>query len=153
MNLIRRSGEPSVWTHELHPIRWLKEHVWKHPGSAQSAWPEEPGAFWPRFDVKESKSEIIVKADLPGLAERDLEVSLTGNRLVVRGERTFETHEESDTFYRSERAYGSFVRSFTLPEAVDPEGVRANLSKGVLTVSLPKRELEQSRRIQLRNGT
>lgn len=96
-------------------------------------------AFSPAFDVKETKDAYLFKADLPGMKESDLEVTLTGNRLTVGGKRDSEKEEKGERFYTYERNYGSFTRSFTLPEGVDTDKLLASLDQGVLTVSIPKR--------------
>ena len=96
-------------------------------------------AFAPAFDVKETKDAYIFKADLPGVKDSDLEVTITGNRLTVGGKRESEKEERGERFYTYERNYGSFSRSFTLPEGVDTEKLLASLDKGVLTVTVPKR--------------
>jgi HSP20 family protein len=103
--------------------------------------------------VKETKDAFIFKADLPGVDEKDLEVTLTGDRMVVSGKRESEKREESDRFYAYERSFGSFSRAFTLPEGVDGEHVQAELKNGVLTLTLAKRPEVQPRRIQVGSGS
>ena len=87
------------------------------------------GLFAPSFDVKENKEGYVFRADLPGVKEEDLEISLTGNRLAISGKREQEKHEQGDTYYASERSYGSFSRAFTLPDGTDAENVKAELKK------------------------
>ena len=101
--------------------------------------PDVEVRFAPQFDVKETKESYVFKADLPGIAEKDLEVSVSGNRLTVSGKREEEKKEEGDVFYTWERSYGAFTRSFTLPEGVDPEHVEAELKEGVLTIVAARR--------------
>jgi len=113
---------------------------------------EERGAIVPSFDVRETKDAYIFKADLPGFREQDIDVSVTGNRLSVSGKREAEQVEDSDTYYCCERSYGSFTRSFTLPEGVNAEQVQADLKEGVLSLRLPKTAEAQPKRIQLRGG-
>lgn len=110
----------------------------------------ELGGFVPTFEVKETKDSYLFKADLPGVQEKDLEISLTGNRLTVSGQREEEKKNEGDTYYAYERSYGSFSRSFTLPEGVEPEQVNAELKDGVLTVVAPKKPEMQPKRISLK---
>lgn len=109
--------------------------------------------FVPAFEVKETKESFIFKADLPGVDEKDIEVTLTGDRIVVSGKRENEKREESDRFYAYERGFGSFSRAFTLPEGVDGENVQADLKNGVLTLTLPKRPEVQPKRIKVGSGT
>jgi len=86
----------------------------------------------------------------PGVREEDLDISLTGNRLTVSGKREEEHREEDDRYYAYERSYGSFSRSFTLPEGGDVDHARADLSNGVLTVTLPKRPEVQPKKIEVK---
>ena len=109
------------------------------------------GGFAPTFVVKETKDAYLLHADLPGVKEENLEISLTGNRLSVSGHREQERRDQNDTFYASERSYGSFTRAFTLPEGVDGEGVTADLKNGVLTLSVPKKPEVQPRKVAI-NG-
>ena len=109
--------------------------------------------FVPTFEVKETKDSYVFKADLPGVKESDVDISLTGNRLTVSGHRQEERKEEGETFYAYERSYGTFSRSFTLPEGIDHENVQAELKDGVLHVAVPKKPEVQPKRIQLKGGT
>ncbi len=107
-------------------------------------------SFAPAFDLKETRDAYLLKADLPGVREEDVDVSVTGNRLTVRGQRESERREEGDTQYIYERSHGAFTRSFTLPEGVDADRVEADLDDGVLTVRLPKRPEVQPRKVSLK---
>jgi HSP20 family protein len=109
-------------------------------------------SFAPTFDVKETKDAYVFRADLPGVKEDDLEISLTGNRLVVSGHREQESREQGETYYATERSYGAFSRAFTLPEGIDGENVNAELKNGVLHVTVPKKPEVQPRRISVGNG-
>lgn len=108
--------------------------------------------FFPAFDVQETNDRYIFKADLPGVKESDIQISLTGNQLTISGKREMEHEEETQNYFIIERAYGSFTRSFTLPQGADTEHCRAELKDGVLTVVLPKRPEMQPRRIGLGGG-
>jgi HSP20 family protein len=105
--------------------------------------------FTPRFDVKETGDAFVLKADLPGVKEEELDVSLNGNQLTISGKREEERREEGEQYYAMERSYGSFVRSFSLPDSVDSEHVVADLKHGVLTLHLPKRPEAQPKRIAI----
>ncbi len=109
--------------------------------------------FVPSFEVKETKDGYVFKADLPGIKEKDLDISLTGNRLTVSGHREEEKQEEGERYFTYERAYGSFSRSFTLPEGVDAEHVQAELKEGVLTLSVAKKPEVKAKKIELKPGT
>jgi HSP20 family protein len=99
---------------------------------------EWPGALSPSVDVTENDQEITVSAELPGLDEKDIEVSLAHNVLTVSGEKKEEKEDKGKDFYRMERSYGSFQRSVSLPAEVEPDKVEARFNKGVLTITLPK---------------
>lgn len=105
--------------------------------------------FTPSFDVKETKDAYVICADLPGVREDDVDVSLSGNRLSISGERAQEEKKEDETWYAIERRWGSFSRSFTLPEDVDPEHCEATFENGVLKVHLAKHEEARPRHIKL----
>jgi HSP20 family protein len=106
-------------------------------------------AFVPAFEVKETKDAYVFKGDVPGVKEDDVEISLTGNRLTISGHRKEEKREETDQYHAYERSYGSFSRSFTLPEGIDNEHVNAELTEGVLTVSVPKTPEVQPKKISI----
>jgi HSP20 family protein len=110
------------------------------------------GLFTPRFDVKETKDAYVLKADLPGVKEEEIEVSLSGSMLTISGEKKEEYKQEGEQYYAMERSYGSFARSFSLPDSTDGEHVTAELKDGVLTVSVPKRAEAQSRKIAIGKG-
>jgi HSP20 family protein len=105
--------------------------------SMLGAW--EQGRFIPRFDIKETNEGFLIRADLPGIEEKDLKVTLTGNRLTVAGTREQETTKEHEQLHMVERSYGSFTRAFALPEGVDASKVHAELKNGVLTLMLPRK--------------
>jgi HSP20 family protein len=110
------------------------------------------GEFTPRFDVKETKDAYVIKADLPGVKEGDLEVSLNGNMLSIRGRREEERKEEGENYYALERSSGSFTRSFTLPASADGENVSADLREGVLEVKIPKTAEAQPKKVAIGKG-
>jgi len=95
-------------------------------------------AFSPKVDVKEGEGEVRVTAELPGIEEKDVEVSVSGDVLTIQGEKREEKEEKGEERYRLERSYGSFRRSFSLPCEVDSAKATATYKKGVLTIVLPK---------------
>ena len=107
------------------------------------------GAWAPSVDIYENKDQIVLEAELPGMKQEDFNLSIENNVITLRGERKFEKTEENDNYHRVERSYGSFTRSFTLPQTVSGEGVTAEYSNGVLRVTLPKREETKARRIEI----
>ena len=110
--------------------------------SAMTAWA-------PAVDIYETPNELVVKADLPDVNEKDIDVRVENNLLTIRGERKFEKSVSEENFLRVERAYGSFSRSFSLPNTVNPEAIRAEYKNGVLNVTLPKREESKPRQVKV----
>ena len=103
----------------------------------------------PAVDILETENELVLKADLPDLKLEDIEVRVEDGTLTMRGERKFEKEEKSKGYHRIERSYGSFSRSFSLPDTVDSEGVAAAYKNGVLTVTLPKKEAAKPRQVKV----
>lgn len=103
----------------------------------------------PAVDILETENELVLKADLPEVALKDIEVRVENNTLTLKGERKFEKDENTKGYHRIERSYGSFVRSFTVPSSVDSEHVAADYKNGVLTVTLPKKEAAKPRQVKV----
>jgi len=112
---------------------------------------DEPARYTPEFEIKETKDGFVFKADVPGVKEKDLEITMTGNRLSISGKREAEKEESTDSYYARECSYGCFTRVFTLPEGTDGnDNIRAELNQGVLTLLLPKRPELQPKRIEVK---
>lgn len=141
---------PQGW----EPLRTLRDLFRWDPFAEMvpAGWGGEGAAFAPDFEVKETKDSFVFKADLPGIKESDLDVRLTQNRLTVAGKRESEKTDKGDTFYAYERSYGSFSRSFTLPEGVNADKIKAELKDGVLTIELPKPPELQPKKIAVKNA-
>ncbi len=107
------------------------------------------GAWTPSVDIFENKDQLVLEAELPGMSREDFELTIENSVLTLRGERRFEKTSEADNYHRVERAYGSFSRSFTLPQTVSSEGATAEYKNGVLRVTLHKREEVKARRIEI----
>ena len=105
--------------------------------------------FAPPVDVYEDEHNIILKIEVPGIDEKDIDVRIENNTLTVHGERKFEQEEKEENFRRVERQYGSFTRSFTIPNTVDAEGVQANYEKGILKVRLAKKAEAKPKQIKV----
>jgi HSP20 family protein len=114
--------------------------------------PAAQAGFAPSFEIKETKDAYVFKADIPGVKESDLEVTVTGNRLTLSGKREAEKQEQTETYYTCERSYGEFTRAFTLPEGVDMNSVHAELNQGVLTVSIRKTPEAQPKKIAVQSA-
>ncbi len=107
-------------------------------------------ATWaPPVDIYETENELVVKADLPDLLEKDIDVRVENNTLTIRGERKFEKDINEDNYLRVERAYGPFTRSFSLPNTVNSEGIRADYRSGVLTLHMAKLEESKPKQIKI----
>jgi HSP20 family protein len=107
-------------------------------------------ATWtPPVDIYETENELVVKAELPDFQDKDIDVRITNNTLTIRGERKFEKDVKEENYLRIERAYGSFVRSFSLPNTVSSENIRADYRNGVLTLHMAKREESKPKQIKI----
>ena len=103
----------------------------------------------PAVDIYETENELVVKADLPDVSEKDIDVRVENNLLTIRGERKFEKSVSEDNYLRVERSYGAFSRSFSLPNTVNAEQIHAEYKNGVLTVTMPKREESKPRQVKV----
>ena len=118
--------------------------------------PEETlttSSFAPPLDVYEDEHHIILKIEVPGIDEKDIDVRIENTTLIVHGERKFEKEEKEENFRRVERQYGSFTRSFTLPSSVDPAQVSADYEKGVLKIKLAKKAEAKPKQIKVNVGS
>ncbi len=111
------------------------------------------GSFVPPVDVYEDEHKVTLKLEVPGINQDDVDVRLENNTLTVSGERKFEKEEKEENFHRIERRYGSFARSFTLPNTLDPESVTANYENGVLKIELAKRAEAKPKQIKVNIGS
>ncbi len=109
-------------------------------------------AWAPAVDIFENEHELVVKADLPDVDLKDLDIHVENNILTIRGERKFEKKVNQDNYLRVERAYGAFSRSFSLANTVNSEGIKAGYQNGVLTLSIPKREEAKPKQIKVNVG-
>lgn len=103
----------------------------------------------PAVDIYETENELVVKADLPDVSEKELDVRVENNTLTIRGERKFEKKVEEENYLRVERTYGAFSRSFSLPSTVNNEAIAAEYKNGVLTVTLPKRAESKPKQVKV----
>ena len=107
-------------------------------------------AFWPAIDVIDTPETLQVKAEVPGIDPKDIDISIVGNALTIKGEKTEDREEKGKTWYRRERSSGTFLRTVPLPVAVDAEHVEAIDEDGVLNITLPKREMEKAKFIPVK---
>jgi len=106
----------------------------------------------PAVDIYETEHELVVKADLPAIDPKDLDIRVENNILTIRGERKFEKKVNEDSYLRVERAYGGFSRSFALSSTVNTEAIKADYQNGVLSLSIPKREEAKPKQIKVNVG-
>ncbi|MHB8874683.1 MAG: Hsp20/alpha crystallin family protein [Myxococcaceae bacterium] len=139
------------WTFDpFQPMRELMR--WDPFTELARSFQRPTATFVPAFEVKETKDAFVFKSDLPGMTDKDIDVSLAGNRLTISGKREAEQQDSSENYYTYERSYGSFMRCFTLPDTVDADHVRADLKDGVLTVSVPKTPEAQPKKISIKSN-
>ena len=105
--------------------------------------------WMPVVDILEANGHVEIRAEMPGLSEQDVQVSVTDDVLTLKGEKTQESDEKDQKYHRVERSYGRFQRSFTLPANLNPEAIKAKFTNGVLTVSIPKAEEVKPKEIQI----
>ncbi len=136
------------------PLRWMRSLFNWDPFQEMAPFfpSEEQMAFMPDFDIKETKEGYVFKTDVPGIKIADLDVSVSGRQLTVSGKRESEHEEKTDTYYACERSYGSFSRSFTLPQGADEKSVSADLKDGVLTISFQKKAEIKATKVEIKSG-
>ncbi len=155
-NIIRRQSEPAPQV--MHdPFRLMRDLMRFDPFREMGVEIPSPLfggeiAYAPAFEVREAADAFVFKADLPGVKDKDIDVKLTGNRLQISGKREAERQDQQDTYYTYERSYGSFQRTFTLPEGTDLDHVQAELKEGVLTVAVPKKAPAQARTVTIKGA-
>ena len=136
--LIRRSEVPST-------TRLFEDFFSDFPFSGSLF---EDGDRWtPSVDIMEKEGNLILRAELPGLSEKQIELKLEGNTLTLKGERKMENEDKKGTYHRVESCYGSFTRSFRLPDTVDTDKIHADYKNGILTVTIPQKSEAKPREI------
>jgi HSP20 family protein len=124
----------------------LRNQFAQHDGSDEAL---TSTSFAPAVDVYEDEHQVSLKLEVPGIDEKDIDVRIENNTLTVHGERKFEKEEKEENFRRIERQYGSFTRSFTLPNTVNTEQVNATYDKGILKITLPKKQEAKPKQIKI----
>ncbi len=138
---------------ELHTIQQEMNRLFGTAFDAQGASNgTAPGRWIPAMDLVEEGDRFVLRADLPGTEQDAVSVELEDNVLTISGERKSEHEKRADGYYRIERASGSFSRSLTLPEGIDPESIEASFKNGVLEVKIPKPEQRKPRRVTINTG-
>ena len=151
-DIVKKNGGQQSQIETFNPMRMMRELLSWDPFREMS--PSTFAAFermaWnPTFDVTENQEGYKFTADVPGVKKEDLEITTSGNRIQISGKRDSEQETKYDTVYTYERQYGTFYRSFTLPEGVDIEHARSELKDGVLTLVVPKLAAAQAKKIPI----
>lgn len=132
---------------ELNSLAHMGRFADRWPDLGQS--PTSTSAWAPNVDIFESDDALVVKAELPGIDPKDVELNVENNVLTISGERKLEFEDKKENYHRVERAYGSFSRSFSLPRLIDETQIAADYKDGVLTVRVPKHEKAKPRQIKI----
>ena len=147
MNLLTTRFDPFD---ELTTLRNRMERLFNRYGyNEELDQPVLAGNWMPTTDIQETKDALLVKAELPGMEEKDINVEIENNTLTISGERKQEFKTEEKGFERIERSYGKFFRAFTLPPNVDPAKIAAHYTNGVLNVTLPKKEEAKPKKVHV----
>jgi HSP20 family protein len=134
----------------FHTLSGLQEQVNRLFETSQGRADNSALTTWvPAVDIYETENELVLKADLPDMNEKDLDIRVENNMLTIRGERKFEQQVKEENYLRVERAYGTFSRSFSLPNTVNTEAIKAEYNHGVLTVQLPKRAEAKPKQVKV----
>jgi HSP20 family protein len=154
-NLVSSKKQAPVKREEYNPLSLLRHEMnslFDNFFSGSELEPYTGRAFSPNIDMKESEKELRVSAELPGMDEKDIEVSLNRDSLTIKGEKKEEKEDKGKDYYRMERSYGSFSRTIPLPTEVEPDKVKAEFKKGVLTVTIPKtaKAIKETRKISIK---
>ncbi len=127
------------------------DRLWdEYFGAGRRALQPAEEAWLPAVDVSETEDKITVKAEIPGMEAKDIDISMVGDTLVIKGEKKAEKEEKDENYHMVERSYGSFSRSMKLPATVDPDKVDASYKNGVLIIVLPKKEEVKPKPIEIK---
>ena len=134
-----------------HPFRQFDNELNRFFSNAYASNAANQAHDWtPAMDIREEENRYILEADVPGVAREDLDISLEDSVLTIKGERAISTVETGENYRRKERAHGSFVRQFTLPDTVNAEAIIASITNGVLEIGIPKQEKPEPRKITVK---
>ena len=143
MAIVRWEPRNRVFGHRYDFDRFFNNFLYSGHTDEEKTW-------LPRVDIDESGNEIVLRADLPGLNEKDIKVTLEEDVLTLSGERVDEEKQEGRDYHRLERRFGKFQRSFTLPAAMEAKKIAADYKNGVLTIKLPKTEKSKPKEIEIK---
>lgn len=146
MAIVRWEPYRDLMTFQERMNRLFDGSVGRWRGSEESM---DSGVWSPAVDIYETEHDIVLKAELPEINQKDIDIRLENNTLTLKGERRFEKETKQENYHRVERAYGAFSRSFTLPTSVDQEKIKAEYKDGILKITLPKKEEVKPKQIQV----
>jgi HSP20 family protein len=137
--------------HEISRLRDEMDRIWEDfLGSRRRALRPMTGEWVPAVDISDTADKVMVKVEAPGMDAKNIQISLSGDILTIRGEKKAEKEEKDENFYLVERSYGSFARSLRLPAAVEADKVEASYKEGVLTITCPKKEELKPKQIPIK---
>jgi HSP20 family protein len=138
---------------EVSRLRSEMDRLWdEYFGPGRRAFQPMEEAWMPAVDVSETADKVTVKAEIPGMEAKDIEISMVGDTLTIKGEKKVEREEKDENYHMVERSYGSFSRAMKLPAVVEADKVEATYKNGVLTVVLPKKEEVKPKAIEIKAG-
>ena len=137
----------SLETKRPTSIADLMEDFWKSPFE----FPMIREARFPAVDVSEDENTITIKAEIPGMEPKDVDISMENNTLIIKGEKKFEEEEKKENYHRIERSYGAFYRALPLHAKVKEEEIEAKYDKGILSITLPKAEPTKAKKIEIQS--
>jgi len=136
---------------EVSKLRREMDRLWEdYFGPGRKALRPMEMEWIPSVDVSETEDKVVVKAEVPGMDAKDIDISLSGDMLTIKGEKKAETEEKGENFHLLERSYGSFSRSLRLPVGVEAEKIEAAYKQGVLTITCPKKEEVKTKAIEIK---
>jgi HSP20 family protein len=135
---------------DMVTLREKMNRLFEDVFTGQSESKELAASSWaPAVDIFETENDLVMTAEVPGIDEKDIEIKIEDNTLILKGARKFEKETKEENYHRIERSYGSFYRAFTLPNSIDPEKIQAEHENGVLKITMPKRTELKPRKVKI----
>ena len=135
---------------DMVTLREKMNRLFEDVFTGQSEGKELAASSWaPAVDIFETENDLVMTAEVPGIDEKDIEIKIEDNTLILKGARKFEKETKEENYHRIERSYGSFYRAFTLPNSIDPEKIQAEHENGVLKITMPKRTELKPRKVKI----
>ncbi len=139
---------------DMVTLREKMNRLFEDVFTGRSEGKEIAASTWaPAVDIFETENDLVMTAEVPGIDEKDIEIKIEDNTLILKGARKFEKETKEENYHRIERSYGSFYRAFTLPNSIDPEKIQAEHENGVLKITMPKRTELKPRKVKILKPT